>query len=143
MQICSRVSTVAAPLGGDPTARDKRTRRVKNIGNGRSLTYCHRHRLPLTISLARVRAATASRSEPSFFEKDCRQVWPHVLGVARNTPPLQRRRTRAISCANYWSSSEYNDNNAVNVNFNSSNGVNVNNNNKNNTNRVRAFLAFR
>ena len=44
---------------------------------------------------------------------------------------------------NYWSSSEYNNNNAVNVNFNSSNGFNVNNNNKNNSNYVRPFLAFR
>ena len=97
MQVCSRVSTVAAPPGGDLTARDKRARRV-NVGNERSLIYCHRHRLPLIfyISLARVRAATASRSELSFFEKDCRQVWPHVLGVARNLPPLLRRRTRAI-----------------------------------------------
>ena len=67
---------------------------------------------------------------------------PTCYGVARNTPPWNRR-TRAITGSNYWSSSEYNDNNAVNVNFNSSNDVNVNNNNKDNNNYVRAFLAFR
>ena len=41
--------------------------------------------------------------------------------------------------SNYWSSSEYNQNNAWNVNF--SNG-NVNNNNKYNTNYVRAVAAL-
>ena len=42
----------------------------------------------------------------------------------------------------YWSSSEYDDNNAVNVNFNSSNGVNVGNGSKGSNGRVRSFLAF-
>ena len=78
-----------------------------------------------------------------FLKRIVGRSGPTCFGVARNTPPLWRRRTRTISCANYWSSSEYNSNNAVNVNFNSSNGVNVNNNNKSNDNRVRAFLAFR
>ena len=40
---------------------------------------------------------------------------------------------------NFWSSSEYNNNNARNVNTNNGN---VNNNNKNNNNRVRAFLRL-
>lgn len=39
---------------------------------------------------------------------------------------------------NFWSSSEYNSNNAWNVNTNNGN---VNNNNKNNNKYVRAFLC--
>lgn len=41
---------------------------------------------------------------------------------------------------NYWSSVEYNTNNAWNMNFNNGN---ANNNNKSNTNYVRAVLACR
>lgn len=41
-----------------------------------------------------------------------------------------------------WSSSEYDNNNAVNVNLNSTNGVYFNNNNKDNNNDVRPVLAF-
>lgn len=41
---------------------------------------------------------------------------------------------------NYWSSSEYNANNAWNQNFNNGN---QNNNNKNNTNYVRAVRGFK
>ena len=40
---------------------------------------------------------------------------------------------------NYWSSSQYNSNNAWNVNTNDGN---MNNNNKNNNNYVRAFAAL-
>ena len=40
---------------------------------------------------------------------------------------------------NYWSSTEYDENNAWNVNTNNGN---VNNNNKNNNNYVRAFLEL-
>ena len=45
----------------------------------------------------------------------------------------------AFTASNYWSSSEYNQNNAWNVNFNS--GY-VNNNNKYNSNVARAVAAF-
>jgi len=41
---------------------------------------------------------------------------------------------------NYWSSTEYNDNNAWNLNFNNGSW---NNNNKNNNNYVRSVLAYR
>ena len=46
---------------------------------------------------------------------------------------------RALDSSNYWSSSEYNSNNAWNVNFG---GTNSNNNNKNNSNYVRAVAAL-
>mgnify|MGYP006988974839 CR=1 FL=1 len=39
-------------------------------------------------------------------------------------------------------SSEYDANNAVNVNFNNTNGVYFNNNNKDNNNYARPVLAF-
>lgn len=45
----------------------------------------------------------------------------------------------AFTATNYWSSTEYNSNNAWNVNF--SNG-NINNNNKNNTRAVRPVAAL-
>lgn len=45
----------------------------------------------------------------------------------------------AFTASNYWSSSEYNQNNAWNVNFNSGN---VNNNNKYNSNVARAVAAL-
>jgi len=46
----------------------------------------------------------------------------------------------AFASANYWSSTEYNNNNAWKQNFNNGN---QNNNNKNNTNYVRAVRGFK
>ena len=124
-------------------ARSKRARR-EIIGNERSLTYCHRHRLPLNLSRwpESVRLKRLHGASCLFLKRIAGRPGPTRWGGSQFTATT-RRRTRAITGSNYWSSTEYNSNNAVNVNFNSSNGVNVNNNNKNNTNYVRAFLAFR
>ena len=52
---------------------------------------------------------------------------------------VNKKIVHALSSANYWSSSEYNSNNAWNVNFSSGN---TNNNNKYNATRVRAVAAL-
>ena len=59
----------------------------------------------------------------------------------RQTTVRARRFVKTKQITFVWSSSEYNSNNAGNVNFNSSN-VNLNYNNKNNNNYVRSVLAF-
>lgn len=60
--------------------------------------------------------------------------------VTRGVEPLVNRQiARALISSNYWSSTEYNSNNAWNVNFP---GLNSNNNNKNNSNVVRAIAAL-
>lgn len=60
----------------------------------------------------------------------------------------QEAASQAASCKDntdskiFWSSSEYNGNNACNVNFNSNGNLNLNNNNKNNSNnKVRCVFA--
>ena len=60
--------------------------------------------------------------------------------VTRGTIPFVNKKiVHALGSSNYWSSSEYNSNNAWNVNFS---GFNSNNNNKNNSNYVRAVAAL-
>jgi hypothetical protein len=65
-----------------------------------------------------------------FYEKG-------LLTDYRQSTMIRKDKTDSI----YWSSSEYNSNNACKFNYNSSN-VNFNNNNKTNTNYYRSILAF-
>ena len=52
---------------------------------------------------------------------------------------VTKKTAYALTSSNYWAATEYNTNNAWNVNFNNGN---VDNNNKYNENYVRAVAAF-